>query len=78
MFYGQPFMFNLIMYVMFPLRPFTVHNVFLCFYGPNKVIIIILLFLASLLIIFPSWKTILCDDTSHPPSFLNLPSPVQV
>ena len=29
------------MYVMFQLRPFTVHNVFPCFYGPNKVIIII-------------------------------------
>ena len=28
------------MYVMFLLRPFTVHNVFPCFYGPNKVIII--------------------------------------
>ena len=28
------------MYVMFQLRPFTVHNVFPCFYGPNKVIII--------------------------------------
>ena len=30
------------MYVMFQLRPFTVHNVFPCFYGPNKVIIILL------------------------------------
>ena len=30
------------MYVMFKLRPFTVHNVFPCFYGPNKVIIIII------------------------------------
>ena len=27
------------MYVMFQLRPFTVHNVCPCFYGPNKVII---------------------------------------
>ena len=26
------------MYVMFQLRPFTVHNVFPCFYGQNKVI----------------------------------------
>ena len=34
-------MFNRIMYVMFQLRPFTVHNVFPCLYGPNKVIIII-------------------------------------
>ena len=31
------------MYVMFQLRPFTVHNVFTCFYGPNKVIIIIII-----------------------------------
>ena len=35
-------MFNRIMYVMFQLRPFTVHNVFPCFYGPNEVIIIII------------------------------------
>ena len=34
---------NRIMYVMFQLRPFTVHNVFPCFYGPNKVIIIIII-----------------------------------
>ena len=40
-FYEQ--LFNLIMYVMFLLRPFTVHNVFPWFCGPNKVIIIILL-----------------------------------
>ena len=31
------------MYVMFLLRPFTVHNVFPCFYGPNTVIIIIII-----------------------------------
>ena len=31
--------FNLIIYVLFLLRPFTVHNVFPCYYGPNKVII---------------------------------------
>ena len=29
------------MYVMFLLRPFTVHNVFPCFYGSNKVIIFV-------------------------------------
>ena len=29
------------MYVMFQLRPFTVHNVFPCFYGPNKVILLL-------------------------------------
>ena len=36
-------LFDRFMYVMFQLRPFTVHNVFPCFYGPNKVIIIIII-----------------------------------
>ena len=36
-------MFNRIMHVMFLLWPFTVHNVFPCFYGPTKVIIIIIM-----------------------------------
>ena len=41
------YLFNRIMYVMFQLRPFTVHNVFPCFYGPNKVIIIIIIIMAT-------------------------------
>ena len=42
------------MYVMFQLRPFTVHNVFPCFYGPNKVIIIITIIIILLLLLLLS------------------------
>ena len=44
MFYGQPFICLIVLCVVFQLRPFTVHNVFPCFYGPNKVIILLLLY----------------------------------
>ena len=42
-FYGQPFICLILLcrpYVMFLLRPFTVHNVFPCFYGPNRLLLL--------------------------------------
>ena len=51
------------MYVMFQLRPFTVHNVFPCFYGPNKVI-----YMFSLNVVFDYFFTDtlwLLDDYMH-------------
>ena len=67
------YLFNLIMYVMFLLRPFTVHNVFPCFYRPNKVIIIIIILLLWITMVTTNWTCVVCTTLKNNLNIILIP-----